>query len=112
MFQYLNHNILKMIHRFYFKMVDTSQTIYYDIELNTTIVCFILNIKHKVRENFNIDNNYAIDIVEAGQFDNINGRDAELAPALEPSNNITIRQKYEHNYKNTAFYIRRIPRVI
>jgi hypothetical protein len=95
-----------MIHRFYFKMVDTSQTIYYDIELNTTIASFILNIKNKVRENFNIDNNYAIDIVEAGQFNNINGRDAELAPALEPSN-LTLLQKYENNYKQTSFYIRK-----
>lgn len=95
-----------MIHRFYFKMVDTSQTIYYDIELNTTIASFILNIKNKVRENFNIDNNYDIDIVEAGQFDNINGRDAELAPALEPSN-LTLLQKYENNYKQTSFYIRK-----
>ena len=95
-----------MIHRFYFKMVDTSQTIYYDIELNTTIASFILNIKNKVRENFNIDNNYVIDIVEAGQFDNINGRHAELAPALEPSN-LTLLQKYENNYKQTSFYIRK-----
>ena len=94
-----------MIHRFYFKMVDTSQTIYYDIELNSTIASFILNIKNKIRENFNIDNNYAIDIVEAGQFNNINGRDAELAPALEPSN-LTLLQKYENNYKQTSFYIR------
>ncbi len=94
-----------MIHRFYFKMVDTSQTIYYDIELNSTIASFILNIKNKIRENFNIDNNYSIDIVEAGQFNNINGRDAELAPALEPSN-LTLLQKYENNYKQTSFYIR------
>jgi hypothetical protein len=95
-----------MIHRFYFKIVYTSQTIYYDIELNSTIASFILNIKNKVRENFNIDNNYAIDIVEAGQFNNINGRDAELAPALEPSN-LTLLQKYENNYKQTSFYIRK-----
>ena len=94
-----------MIHRFYFKIVYTSQTMYYDIELNSTIASFILNIKNKVRENFNIDNNYAIDIVEAGQFDNINGYDAELAPALEPSN-LTLLQKYENNYKQTSFYIR------
>ena len=95
-----------MIHRFYFKMVNTSQTIYYDIELNLTITSFILDIKNKVRENFNIDNNYAIDIVEAGQFNNINGHDAELAPALEPSN-LTLLQKYENNYKQTSFYIRK-----
>ena len=95
-----------MIHRFYFKIVYTSQTMYYDIELNSTIASFILNIKNKVRENFNIDNNYAIDIVEAGQFNNINGRDAELAPALEPSN-LTLLQKYENNYKQTSFYIRK-----
>ena len=95
-----------MIHRFYFKTIDTSQTIYYDIELNSTIASFILNVKNKVRENFNIDNNYAIDIVEAGQFNNINGPDAELAPALEPSN-LTLLQKYENNYKQTSFYIRK-----
>ena len=95
-----------MIHRFYFKMVYTSQTIYYDINLDMSITEFINYVENKIRADLIIDNNYDIEIIEAGQFDNINGRDAELAPALEPSD-LTLLEKYENNYKQTAFYIRK-----
>jgi hypothetical protein len=94
-----------MIHRFYFKVAYTTQTLYYDVSLNITLDSFILNIKNKIKTDLNIGRNCNIDIVEAGQFDNINGPDAELAPALEPSN-LTLLQKYENNYKQTSFYIR------
>ena len=73
-----------------------------------SITEFINYIKRKIRVDFDIDNNYAIEIVEAGQFNNENGRDAELAPALEYSVT-TIREKF-NNYKQTAFYIRPVMR--
>jgi len=73
-----------------------------------SITEFINYVKRKIRVDFDIDNNYSIEIVEAGQFNNENGRDAELAPALEYSN-ISIREKF-NNYKQTAFYIRKIDR--
>ena len=95
-------------HSFYFKRVYTCQTINYDIDLDMSITEFINYIKTKIRVDFDIDNNYAIEIVEAGQFNNENGRDAELAPALEYSVT-TIREKF-NNYKQTAFYIRPVMR--
>ena len=95
-------------HSFYFKTVYTCQTINYDIDLDMSITEFINYIKRKIRVDFDIDNNYAIEIVEAGQFNNENGRDAELAPALEYSVT-TIREKF-NNYKQTAFYIRPVMR--
>jgi hypothetical protein len=69
---------------------------------------FINYVKDKIRVDFNIDNNYDIEIVKAGNPDNINGHDAELAPALEPSDT-SIRENF-NNYKQIAFYIRKINR--
>ena len=95
-------------HSFYFKTVYTCQTINYDIDLDMSIENFINYVKDKIRVDFDIDNNYDIEIVNAGNPDNINGHDAELAPALEPSDT-TIREKF-NNYKQIAFYIRKIIR--
>lgn len=94
-------------HSFYFKLAYTCQTINYDIDLNMPIENFINYVKDKIRVDFNIDNNYDIEIVKAGNPDNINGHDAELAPALEATN-YTILQTYGDNYKQIAFYIRTV----
>jgi hypothetical protein len=102
------HNLYK----FSFKEVYTGKQQYYSFEPDISISKFIEEVVLRTQLEFNLCHDEDFEIIEAGQFDNINGRDAELAPALEPSNNITIRQKYENNYKNIAFYIRRIPRVI
>jgi hypothetical protein len=96
-------------HSFYFKTAYTCQTINYDINLDMSIENFINYVKDKIRVDFNIDNNYDIEIVKAGNPDNINGHDAELAPALEATN-FTILQTYGDNYKQIAFYIRKINR--
>ena len=95
-------------HSFYFKTVYTCQTINYDIDLDMSIANFINYVKDKIRVDFDIDNNYDIEIVKAGNPDNINGHDAELAPALEPSDT-SIRENF-NNYKQIAFYIRKINR--
>lgn len=95
-------------HSFYFKTVYTCQTINYDIDLDMSIENFINYVKDKIRVDFDIDNNYDIEIVKAGNPDNINGHDAELAPALEPSDT-SIREGF-NNYKQIAFYIRKIIR--
>ena len=83
-------------HSFYFKTVYTCQTINYDIDLDMSIANFINYVKDKIRVDFDIDNNYDIEIVKAGNPDNINGHDAELAPALEPSDT-SIRENF-NNY--------------
>jgi hypothetical protein len=72
-----------------------------------SIANFINYVKDKIRIDFNIDNNYDIEIVKAGNPDNINGHDAELAPTLEATN-YTILQTYGDSYKQTAFYIRTV----
>jgi len=95
-------------HSFYFKVVYTCQTINYDIDLDMSISEFLNYVKDKIRHDLGVDNNYKIEIVEAGQFDNVNGRDAEVAPALEHSDT-TIREKF-NNYNQTAFYIRPVIR--
>lgn len=90
---------------FYFKVAYTCQTNYYDINLDMSVTEFIEHVTTKARTDFNINLNYDIEIVEAGQFNNVNGRDAEVAPELENSN-MTIREKLGDRYKYTAFYIR------
>lgn len=96
-------------HSFYFKMVYTCQTINYDIHLDMSIANFINYVKDKIRVDFDIDNNCDIEIIKAGNTDNINGHDAELAPALEATN-YTILQTYGDDYKQIAFYIRKMNR--
>ena len=92
----------------YFKRVYTCKTHTYDINSNYTIAQLYNFITAKAySDDFGIDrNSYKIEIVEAGQFNNVNGRDAELAPALDPTAGITLRDKYGDNLKNKAFYIR------
>ena len=53
-----------------------------------------------LKSAINLDN---YEIVEAGQYNNENGRDPELAPAIKMSDTTTIGQKYV-NY--SGFYIR------
>ena len=93
------------VHSFYFKVVYTCETINYDIDLDMSISDFINIVKNRARADFAINLNYTIEIVESGQSNNVNGRDAELAPALECSDT-TIREKYGDNYKYIAFYVR------
>jgi hypothetical protein len=98
-------------YEFYFKLAYTCQTQNYLIDPNLSITNFIDDIKNIVPTHFDISPNEDIEIVEVGQPHNINGRDAELAPALKPTD-LTIKQLYEHRYRQTAFYIRKIHRVI
>ena len=93
----------------YFKQVYTCKTQTYSVLVDYTMAQFCEFITAKAfSDDFGIDSNsYKIEIVEAGQFDNVNGRDAELAPALNETSNITLREKYGDNIKHKAFYIRR-----
>jgi nitric oxide synthase oxygenase domain/subunit len=92
----------------YFKQVYTCKTKVYPININYTVAQLYEFITAKAfSDDFAINSNsYKIEIVEAGQYDNVNGRDAELAPALEPNSDTTLRQKYGDNIKHKAFYIR------
>jgi len=90
---------------FYFKVAYTCQTNYYEINMEMSISEFIKHVTTKARADFDINSNYNIEIVIAGQSNNVNGRDAEVAPALENSD-MTIREKLGEGYKYVAFYIR------
>ena len=92
----------------YFKQVYTCKTKVYPINIHYTMAQLYEFITAKAySDDFGINSNsYKIEIVEAGQFDNVNGRDAELAPALDPNSDTTLRQKYSDNIKHKAFYIR------
>lgn len=91
----------------YFKQVYTCKTHTYTINRECTIAQLYNFITPKAySDDFGIDSHYKIEIVEAGQFNNVNGRDAELAPALNTNSGITLRDKYGDNLKNKAFYIR------
>lgn len=94
-------------YEFYFKIAYTTRTIYYSFSPDISIKNFIENVINNFRGDFQLNNNETFEVVEAGNPDNINGRDAELAPALIPSND-TLRQIYGDRHQYTAFYIRLI----
>lgn len=92
----------------YFKQVYTCKTQTYTININYTIRQFYEFITAKAySDDFGINqNSYKIEIVEAGQFDNVNGHNAELSPAINQNEEVTLREKYGDNLKHKAFYIR------
>jgi hypothetical protein len=92
----------------YFKQVYTCKTKVYPINIHYTMAQLYEFITAKAySDDFGINSNsYKIEIVETGQFDNVNGHNAELAPALNQNEEITLRQKYGDNIKHKAFYIR------
>ena len=88
---------------FYCKIPYTEITNFIKVDSTLTISQFIDLINSNfIRVYFDINDIYTIEVVEAGN--NING-DAELAPALQPSEE-TLEEKYGNNYKSVAFYIR------
>ena len=89
-------------------MAYTCQTKIYFVRPNITISQFIDDIKLRARSDFDLTDNEDIEIVIVGQYDNINGRDAELAPAIQPSNTL-LSEFYRNTLMNTSFYIRKIP---
>ena len=91
---------------FTFKLVYTEQAKKYCFNPNITIINFIESVKNQAYHDFNIYNRDNIEIVETGQYYNINGRNPEDAPALIPSHNITLKEKYENINYNISFYIR------
>ncbi len=98
-------------YKIYFKVVYTSETATYLFNPAITIKTFIILSKRKARADFlsNGNNlNVEIEIVETGQCDNINGRDAEQAPALEPSDE-TLEERFGSRHILPSFYIRIIP---
>ena len=92
----------------YFKQVYTCKTKVYPINIHYTMAQLYEFITAKAySDDFGINSNsYKIEIVETGQFDNVNGHNAELAPALNQNEEMTLLEKYGDNIKHKAFYIR------
>ena len=90
---------------FNFKWVYSKQNKVYFVNANLTISQFIDDIKMRIRSDFDLKNDEDIEIVIAGQYDNINGMDPEVAPPIQPSG-ILISELYEN--KKISFYIRKI----
>jgi hypothetical protein len=91
---------------FYFKKVFTCETKYYTFEKDTTISNFINMAKNMIYNDFNIDRNYIIEIVESGQENPDQNIRAEDGQPLIAENNQTLRSKYDNLSNQPAFYIR------
>ena len=85
----------------YTKLAYTDTTKTYHVDDTLTTRELVTYIRENVYRDMNIENNRIIEVVETGQFDNVNGRDPELAPAFISSDNTLI-----------SFYIRIVDRPI
>jgi hypothetical protein len=91
---------------FYFKIAYTERTFYFSFNPDITIKKFIESVKN----DFDYyEPNRNIEIVEGDQYNNINGREPELAPKINYHDEYTLRDVYGHRWRNTMFYIRLIP---
>jgi hypothetical protein len=89
---------------FNFKVAHTGQNANFAIPTNICMANFIELVKFKACQEFGINRESIIEVVETGQGGpNLRGEDA---PALVPDKNITIRTKFNGVYTNVAFYIR------
>lgn len=87
---------------FTFKLVYTTISKEYSFDPAISVTEFCIDVRSKAIVDFNL---LDVEIVECGQYDNVNGRDPELAPAIQYS---TTRIEQLYNPKTTAFYIRPI----
>lgn len=88
------------IMKFNYKLVYTEKIGYIEIESSKSISNLITQLKLKSREELNINLNYDIEIVEAGN---------EMGPKLEASE-ITLEEKYGNKFYYKTFYIRPVIR--
>lgn len=89
-----------------FKIVYTSDSKEYSFDPTMTVTEFIADVRAKAFADLNFPD---VEILVCGQYDNVNGRDAELAPAIQDSD---TRIDHLYNPQTTpSFYIRPITRV-
>lgn len=91
---------------FNFKISYTERKYTFSFQPNVTIQYFKEFIENEMKQ---IEPNFTIEIVESGQYYNINGRDPELAPKINYCNEYTLSDVYRNRWRNTSFYIRLIP---
>ena len=85
-----------------FKLVYTTDCKEYSFDPSISVTEFLTDIRAKAIVDFNL---LDVEIVECGQYDNVNGRNPELAPAVQDS---ATRIDHLYNPQSTAFYIRPI----
>lgn len=76
------------------------------VQSNMTITEFLEYANINIKTQLEISREYDVEVVQTGN--NING-DAELAPAIEPSYDVTLEDKFGefyNTYKIISFYIR------
>jgi len=99
-------NYSEETYTFRFKLVYTTNTKNYAFKSYLSLRNLIREVRQRAREDFDLNRNEDIVIAETGQFNNIYGHDAELAPALEESDR-TLSELYGTRYQTTSFYIRK-----
>ena len=97
-----------LYYEFYFKIPYTTNTFTVHIHQDTTIEKFKEIVFERCRTLYPDFTNNLFEIVEAGKFYNINGRDPELAPAINYPEDTTLREIYHSIWKSASFYIRPI----
>lgn len=90
-----------------FKLAYSTSTFKLQVDIEQTITNFILFAKDNAKNILNINESDEIEIVQAGNYNNENGRDPELAPALNNSD-YTLYEYFQDDiyYGRIAFYIR------
>lgn len=88
-----------------FKLVYTTNSKEYSFNPAMSVTEFCTDVRAKAIVDFNL---LDVEIVECGQYDNVNGHNPELAPPLQDSD---TRIDHLYNPQTTAFYIRPITRV-
>ena len=95
----------------YTKLAYTDTTKTYHVDDTLTTRELVTYIRENVYRDMNIENNRIIELVETGQFDNVNGRDPEVAPAFVPTE-LTLTEKFGGSNTLISFYIRIVDRPI
>ena len=102
------HEMLPTTYKFYFKLAYTCETQTYAFNPTISIRKFIGIVRRKARSDFAIRRDEDVEIVETGQYNNVNGIDAEKAPALEQSD-LTLEEMFGSRPTAPSFYIRIVP---
>lgn len=90
-----------------FKFAYSTTAFKLQVDIEQTVTDFIVFVKENAIKLLNVSDDNDIEIVKAGQFNNPNGRDPELAPALNNSD-YTLYEYFQDDiyYGRIAFYIR------
>jgi len=99
-----------MRYEFTFKDILTQKKIILWVELNTTIGEFCDGVSDIINQELNLKKDeYDIEIVEAGHYNNTKGYAPELEISIDAYYpiNATFEEIFKHRLNTTAFYIRR-----